>query len=198
MNVLELPLSLPPVARKPVTALLVTIGVRRCVHSSRSTASSLQPVPAEIAFSLALQLTVTDVGVVRAVLGDAAGDADASLPHRDRADRACGPCCACRSGGPGWPGWPGRKRVGGEVAAGERTVQHERPGDGVAGELGSGHVAVLDLRGRHGVRAELSRADGVRSKRSHRRHARTAQRDEQRDARDDHRGRRPVPDQPVH
>ena len=59
MKVLALPLSFPPVARYPVTLLFVTIGVIRCVQSSRSAASSLQPVPAEIAYSFALQLTVT-------------------------------------------------------------------------------------------------------------------------------------------
>ena len=59
MNVLVFPLSFPPVPRYPVTAPFVTTGVMRWTQSSRPAASSLQPVPAEIAFSPGLQLTDT-------------------------------------------------------------------------------------------------------------------------------------------
>ena len=58
MNVLALPLSFPPVALKP--GRVVRQDRRDALRqSSRSVASSLQAVPAEIAFSSALQLSVT-------------------------------------------------------------------------------------------------------------------------------------------
>ena len=56
---LALGIALTGTSVAAVTALFVMMGVMRCVQSSRSAASSLQPVPAEIAFSPALQFTVT-------------------------------------------------------------------------------------------------------------------------------------------